>query len=792
MPLIHNKHQPFFPDPDSPNNFACGSEQYCHPFQPGDSFSTQFYQTPCNANQVGDPEFDDYSLGSELTLNGDFIAVNLNQWNAGASPLSTTLGVVVNGWTGANPNRVEHQSGSTDALNQSIGIGTGSAYQISITFTRTSGSIQVALGDGVDKNVSASLEVGGTYDFPIMFTDVDAMVQIIPTTDFVGYIDEISVKEISYNLWQPNGGWLLDNGIACHIEGQTGDLKDINANYIDAGGYYVGAFTLSGYVQGSVDFYISDVLAGSVSANGTYTYYKTPSLPGTIKFVPSIDFIGCISNPSCYELRNDYSGVIIDSSGNEYDISNYFSYYNEFVTLEFDFATVGNFELPTDCYSVKVYDQCLLESDNLVTNGDFANGFTDWVKNNQASQYSIVADQLVMSFDPFGIGDTDYITNGDFSSGSTGWTLGAGWSIVSNKARHTSGNTATLSQTLSIPTPPPPAVGYNYWVGFTISNWTTGTISVKVGNAPTGTTYTWKGNDRFIQFYQPKQGGTVDITFTPSSTFDGDIDDVKMVVTNHSGFALLYHSSIPTITPGTYQTQFEIVGSTDSGISARAYLNNGLPTPAYQNAVGTFSFTQTYSLNGGVYYILVNFGKTDPNYIQANYIEGSITIDNVSLVKVEPFEATYQTECLSYNENGWGKTKMLVAWCDQNAFGFEFENTGFKLRQRALVRSIAPSYPKEKSIQKMGSGNARVVYSEVEKYWELHTDFASETFHDCMAIQIDCDHFGLGDTQGDIKEYIAEAESYQPNWNGDGAYSLATAIINLRIKDKGQIFNRHL
>ncbi len=184
MPLIHNKHQPFFPDPDSPNNLVCGTERYCHPFQPGDSFSTQFYQTPCNNNQVEDPEFDDYTLGSEMTLNGDFIAANLNQWNAGASPLSTTLGVVVNGWTGANPNRVEHISGSTDSLNQSIGISTGYAYQINITFTRTSGSIQVALGDGIDKNVSASLEVGGTYDFPIMFTDSDLMVQIIPTTDF--------------------------------------------------------------------------------------------------------------------------------------------------------------------------------------------------------------------------------------------------------------------------------------------------------------------------------------------------------------------------------------------------------------------------------------------------------------------------------------------------------------------------------------------------------------------------------------------------------------------------------
>jgi hypothetical protein len=791
MPLIHNKHQPFFPDPDSPNNLVCGTERYCHPFQPGDSFSTQFYQTPCNNNQVEDPEFDDYTLGSELTLNGDFIAANLNQWNAGASPLSTTLGVVVNGWTGANPNRVEHISGSTDSLNQSIGISTGYAYQINIKFTRTSGSIQVALGDGIDKNVSASLEVGGTYDFPIMFTDSDLMVQIIPTTDFVGYIEEISVKEIAYNLWQPNGSWLLDNGIACHIQGQVGDLKDTNANYIDAGGYYVGSVTLSGYVQGYVEMWLSDVLAGTMNANGTYTFYDFPTASGTIKFIPSIDFIGCLSNPSSYELRNDYSGDIIDSDGNEFDVSNYFSYFNEFVTLDFDFSTVGNYELPTGCYSVKVYDQCAIESDNLVFNGDFALGYTDWSRNNGASQYSIVSDELQFIFSPFTQGYTSYITNGDFSSGSA-WTLNAGWTILGGKAVHTPGNTGTLFQTMTLPTPPP-LQNYSYWAKFTVSNWTTGTINIKLGNAVNGTTYTWKGNDTFVQFYQPRQSGSVDIIFTPSSTFDGEIDNVDVVLTSgHVAFPIITNANQPLFTIGTYQTEWEIVGVSDPNISVRFYLQGGVPTPPYQSDIGVQSYTQTYNLNGGNVVGVANFGKTSIDYIQTNYVIGDITVDNINVVKTEPFEATYQTECLSYNENGWDKTKMLVGWCDQNAFGFEFVNTGFKLRQRALVRSISANYPKEKTIQKMGNGNARVVYSEVEKYWELHTDFASETFHDCVAIQIDCDHFGIGDTQGDIKEYIAESEGYQPNWNGDGAYSLATAIINLRIKDKGQIFNRHL
>jgi hypothetical protein len=164
----------------------------------------------------------------------------------------------------------------------------------------------------------------------------------------------------------------------------------------------------------------------------------------------------------------------------------------------------------------------------------------------------------------------------------------------------------------------------------------------------------------------------------------------------------------------------------------------------------------------------------------------------MSLKKTEPFEATYTSECLKFDSNGFVRTKMIVGWCDQPSFGFEFTQTGFRLQQRAEIRSIAPTYPKATTVMKSGTGNARVAYSEVEKYWQLHTNFASETFHDAMAAIISCDHFQIGDTEGSGVEYVSEPEDYTPNWQGDGSYGLATAVINLRVKEKGQQFNRHI
>ena len=72
MPLFKNKYQPYFTDPDTPNQYQCGPEYYCHPVSSNDSVKTQFTQTPCAGSLLEDPGFSDITLGAELILNGTF------------------------------------------------------------------------------------------------------------------------------------------------------------------------------------------------------------------------------------------------------------------------------------------------------------------------------------------------------------------------------------------------------------------------------------------------------------------------------------------------------------------------------------------------------------------------------------------------------------------------------------------------------------------------------------------------------------------------------------------------
>jgi hypothetical protein len=775
MPLLRNKYQPYFPDTDSPNNYNCGDEAYCHPVSLGDTVYTQFYQTPCNANEITDPGFENFTLGAEELTNGTFTG-SAAGWLAGAgNPLPS------DNWA-YGTNDVVHTPGSDEPLYQTgLGLTVGEIYEIEITFTRTAGSLFVRLGLTSGSTTTPIMEETGTYTYQIPFLDAgvgDDNLYIVPSSDFDGSVTSVSLKLATYTDWDGNGSWEFSSGLACHTEGTTGLLEETVANYITANQYHKITVTVSGYVQGSCDVYVSDVLAGTISANGTFTYWCTPTVTGVVSFDPSSDFIGCISAPDLRELKNSHDfKLVTQDGGTEYDIADFASYYEDWVTLALN---IEELEVAGGCYYIQAYDACQIEGNELVTNGTFGDGITGWTRNNNGGQYDFTGGDLQLILDPLSAA-TDVLSNGDFSGGTTDWTFGAGWALGGGGAQHTPGSTATLTQSLSLPVPPPPPTSTAYWVQFTVSGRTAGSVSVRLSN---GTTYTVSTNNTFTYRVTPTTFGTVNLTFTPTSAFDGTIDDVSLWLSNEVwvNFPIATNQANTDIVSGNYELSFDITAQSDPRNGVAIQILGQSEATQYFYTVGTHTIViNNYTPGAQQVRIIGNFSGGSI---------GTVDIDNVSAVRIEPFEATYVSECLNYAESH-ARTKIMVAYCDQESFGFEFANTGFRLQQRAIIRSIAPTYPKEKQIMKSGTGSARVVYSGVEKYWQLHTTYASETFHDALAIMIDCDHFAIGDAQDVTTEYVAEVEDYTPQWVAGGQFALAPAVITLRVKTDGQKFNRH-
>lgn len=112
----------------------------------------------------------------------------------------------------------------------------------------------------------------------------------------------------------------------------------------------------------------------------------------------------------------------------------------------------------------------------------------------------------------------DLATNGTFAS-DTSWTKGTGWTISGNKANKAAGSATDLSQT-----PSKIIANQFYFLTFTVSNRTAGSITPKVG----GTSATPRSSDAtFTEYVQAGSDGT--IKFSADATFDGSIDDVSIV-----------------------------------------------------------------------------------------------------------------------------------------------------------------------------------------------------------------------------------------------------------------------
>ncbi|MFA4890450.1 MAG: hypothetical protein WC587_02330, partial [Candidatus Paceibacterota bacterium] len=101
---------------------------------------------------------------------------------------------------------------------------------------------------------------------------------------------------------------------------------------------------------------------------------------------------------------------------------------------------------------------------------------------------------------------------------STNWTPGATWTIGTSKALHITG-TATLSGTTTV-------VSTNlYAVNFTVADVTTGSMTVQLGAYDSGITISTSGAKTVYIFALATNAA---LTFTPTNTFNGSVDNVTI------------------------------------------------------------------------------------------------------------------------------------------------------------------------------------------------------------------------------------------------------------------------
>lgn len=149
---------------------------------------------------------------------------------------------------------------------------------------------------------------------------------------------------------------------------------------------------------------------------------------------------------------------------------------------------------------------------------------------------------------------SEKVVNGAFADSSS-WTWGTGWAhdATNLEADHTAGNTAALEQNVSAVT------GEIYQVVFTVKNRTTGSITPQVGGVNGAAV---SANTTSTQ--QIRATGTGNLKFTPSSDFNGSLDDI----------------SVKLIIGGDLKLAGLLTGGGSSGIKVMAGGNVGIGTTA--------------------------------------------------------------------------------------------------------------------------------------------------------------------------------------------------------------------
>lgn len=253
---------------------------------------------------------------------------------------------------------------------------------------------------------------------------------------------------------------------------------------------------------------------------------------------------------------------------------------------------------------------------------------------------------------------------------------------------------------------------------------------------------------------------------------------------------LLFNTPNPLLVDGNYLVSFDIISNSDPvNIGVKVRLRGDSASQAFYSTVGTHTFNITgYAPAATVIravLVFANFGLLGVD------TAGSVVVDNVKVFRTAPFTATYVSENIDFH-TGHENTSLIRAYNDHNSFGFEFENSGYVIQQRMVIRSMNEFEQSETQIALSGNGSGRLYYSEAQYYWIVATDYMDASAHKALSLQLKCNHLLIGDVPSLFKEYLPTTDEYRVDWRPAGDYNLATSQFAVRIKDGGQIFNREI
>ena len=259
---------------------------------------TRMYNTFYSPNRVANGNF--AQIGNEEVTNGDFDTDS--DWTKGAN---TTI-------SGGKLN--SNSAGVYIIASQSAILTQNQTCKYSVTYTITSGSVR--LGDSATVWAGSTQSTSGTYTgyITVASNANGTLFFTSPNSDFVGSIDNVSVKEVGQHWTLPSNTTVENDKLV--FQAATGLVSQTPINTVNGRTYKV-IFTVSDRTAGSVEFNfsgISTVYGTNRTTNGTFTQVITTTSNNHSFNLYASGFTGKVDNVSVKEAdrnnvpRIDYTG----------------------------------------------------------------------------------------------------------------------------------------------------------------------------------------------------------------------------------------------------------------------------------------------------------------------------------------------------------------------------------------------------------------------------------------------------------------------------------------------------
>jgi len=358
-------------------------------------------------NLVNNGDFSE--IGPELVTNGDFATDS--DWTKGT------------GWSisGGKANCDGTQTSQTTLESTNLALGVGNLFKITFDISNySSGQIDLITLVGTGGPEITNINADGSYTaYSFGPSGSDNRIQIIANSDFIGSIDNVSVKEVGQN-WTLGTGWSIDQANSKAVFNGGADAAIQQLNVVENGKTYKFKIDVNDRTSGNLQirFGNTGVFDAQINSNGSYVNNFTSD--GTTLYLRAISgFNGSITNVSIQEIQTDVPRIDFTNNATghlllEPQSTNLFPYSEDFsewsalngAVVTDNFTTSPDGTKNASKFTFDGHPICRVEKETAVTNGNTYT-FSVWLKNDNLSDPT----QVWLGLSTYGQGEYITVTN---------------------------------------------------------------------------------------------------------------------------------------------------------------------------------------------------------------------------------------------------------------------------------------------------------------------------------------------------------------------------------------------